>query len=196
MKILIRASNFRAPFGGGDQGAVAYGLQGTGGTARPVATEGAEARGGQGTTGSVQLQLVARVGQDTSGRAGARIRAIARQDTAGFAQALTQQALYAHDRHLVLAAHTDQTTSVEIPDYVAQLRLAGDWLKQANLTGGRIRNANCWDLIFEDLLGARLDHEIESYDGVNGVLFFNIRLPSWNPLQQYRFRVRYGADIA
>lgn len=39
---------------------------------------------------------------------------------------------------------------------------------QAN--GGKVQNANGYDIIFADQAGVELDHEIESYDGVNGTI--------------------------
>jgi hypothetical protein len=197
MRLLIRASNFRAPIIPGGGSAFAYGLQETSGFARPSAAEGSEARGSQGTTGRAQFLLAARAGQGTTGRASPRFRANGRQDTGGFAQATAGSTFYAFDRHMVLAAHPDLTAST-LTNYVAQLRLEGTWLKQV-ANGGRIRNVDAFDLIFEDMTvptaPARLDHENEEYDGVNGILFANIRIPSWVTSQRFIFRARYSADI-
>ena len=103
---------------------------------------------------------------------------------------------YAYSRTLVVERQNDLTAGT-IANHVLRFSLTDTWLKQSNLTGGRIRSVNAYDLIFETLASARLDHEIEAYDGTAGVAYFAVRVPSWafavDP--PFRFRVRYGATL-
>ncbi len=128
------------------------------------------------------------------GYASASFRAIGRDGDRGSAVP-TPAIAYAYAHTLVIERMNDLAAQT-IANHVAQLYLIDTWLKQSNLTGGRIRNANCYDLIFETTASVRLDHEIAAYDGTAGRLDFALRLPSWAlAADQFIFRVRYGATL-
>lgn len=60
-------------------------------------------------------------------------------------------------------------------------------------SGGKVQNANGYDIRFESEDGAKLSHHIRSYDGATGTLDFNIRIPSWSPGDEsYPIRMFYG----
>jgi len=44
--------------------------------------------------------------------------------------------------------------------------------------GGKVNNANGYDIIFVSTDGIKLDHEIESYDGVNGTIAMWVKVPT------------------
>jgi hypothetical protein len=130
------------------------------------------------------------------GRASARFGARGTDNDRGQATASSAIA-YAWQRTMILERHDDLSANV-MADYPYRFTLTGTWLKQSNLTGGRIQNANAYDLIFETTAATpvRLDHEIDSYDGTAGTIYVAVRIPSWNrTVDQYRFRMRYGATL-
>jgi hypothetical protein len=106
---------------------------------------------------------------------------------------------YAYSRYLAAERMNDPfivTAGETLTNHVLRLNITDTWLKQSNLTGGRIRNANCYDLIFMTTADVPLDHEIEAYDGTAGRLDFALRAPSWKPAtDQFIFIARYGADL-
>lgn len=191
MRIRIRSSDLRAPPTDPALSGAAFGRQDTTGFARGVAPDGGEARGVQDTTGVAQPLLVRRGVQDTTGRASARVLAFGRQDTTGFAQAGGTNA-GEFTSSLVLAANDDLPTATP-SNYVLELHLTGDFLKQV-ANGGRIADPNANDLFVESVDGLlSLDHQIDFYDGENGVVDICIRLsPDWPTNTQYPFRLRYG----
>jgi hypothetical protein len=103
---------------------------------------------------------------------------------------------YAYTRTIVVERMNNDLAAATPANYVLSLALTATWLKQSNLTGGRIRHASAYDLIFETEASVRLDHEIDAYDGTAGRGDFRIRLPSWAvTTDQFILRVRYGADL-
>lgn len=195
MRLLVRASTVRSPSLSPPQPRIyGIGLQGTSGRATAAALGGGEALGYQGTAGSAQALMVRSGEQGTSGSAKPFIRAFGRQGTAGFTTA-DGQIVYAYDRALVDERHEDLTAST-IANYVQRFRLQGDWLK-STANGGRIRHASAFDLIFETIAtpAVRLNHEIESYDGTAGELWAVVRVPSWVTTDQFKWRVKLGADL-
>lgn len=190
MRIRIR-SGYRAPFDDSEPGSIASGVQDTRGFARAAAPDGAEARGVQDTQGSAQPLLVRPGVQDTSGRAAPQIAVRGVQDTTGRATAgsAVVSAVFVYD--YVLAPH-DDLTATTITNYVARLHFTGDQFKQAPT--GRVTNPDGWDIIVQTAGGAaNLDHEIEFYDGTNGVLDLNFRIPSYATGTAYPFRLKIGS---
>lgn len=190
MRIRIR-SGYRAPFDDSEPGSIAYGARDRTGSARAAAPDGAEARGVRDRRGSAQHLLV-RVGlRDREGRASAQTGARGVRDRTGRATAssATVSGVYVYD--YVLAPH-DDLTAVTITDYVARLHFTGDQFKQAPT--GRVTNPDGWDIIVQTAGGAaNLDHEIEFYDGTNGVLDLNFRIPSYATGTAYPFRLKIGS---
>jgi len=200
MRILVRASTIRAPVLTPPSSRVyAYSREAEGDIASAADVDGglsALSREGEATRGTV-LYFLSDVEGETS-RAAARISVLDREGEAGFAApgggGPSQYAFY---RTEIVASQSDLAAGAFV-DHVVRGSWQGDWLKQSNLTGGRIRHASCYDLIFEtlDAVPVRLDHEIESYNGTTGTLQYALRLPSWDPqTAQFRARIRYGAAL-
>lgn len=139
--------------------------------------------------------LVQRGTDSDRGRAAPGFRARGTDGDTGRATASTGGVVYAYSRTLVVERQNDLTAETTT-NYVLQLQLTDAWLKQSSLTGGRIRHVSAYDLVFETTAAARLDHEIEAYDGTAGTGIFAILMPSWAlAVNQFIFRVRYGADL-
>lgn len=195
MRLLVRASTIRAPTLNPPRPRIfGIGLDRDTARATAAAVTGNEARGQDADTASAQ-PLLARVAYDADrARAIPLIRGIGRDSdrataTPGVAVNYVYNQTFILERHEDLAAAT-------FTDYPARIRLSGAWLKQSNLTGGRIRSASAYDVIFDLPDGTRLDHEIESYDGTAGEMWVAIREPSWAAASaQFIFRVRYGASL-
>lgn len=200
MRLLVRASTIRAPTTKPPESKIYFfGRQSTSGYVTFVSADGEmRAVGRQGTSGAFAFDVALDGRQGTRGSVRFGIQFLGRQDTAGRATFVATQAVgYASNRILVMERQADLATGT-FTNSVLRGRIETTWLKQSNLTGGRIRHAQCFDLIFETLATppVRLDHEIESYDGTNGVLQVAIRAPSWvAKTDQFRLRVRYGADL-
>lgn len=200
MRLLIRASTVRAPTLTPPAAKVYYyGRQGTRGYCSLVTSDGEmRATGQQGTTGRCTFAVWRTATQGTAGRCTFRIQFLGSQGTQGRCTFTSAPSFtgYAYNRNVVVERQTDLAGGA-FPNHVLRGRLSGTWLKQAAL-GGRIQNANCYDLIFEtlDATPVRLDHEIETYDGTVGTLDFALRLPSWvAATDQFRCRIRYGAAL-
>jgi hypothetical protein len=200
MRLLVRASTIRAPTTAPPEPKVYFlGRQGTSGRISFVLSGGElRAVGSQGTGGRFAFQVAQNGRQGTRGSIRFGIQFLAEQGTAGRVTFQATQAVgYAFNRIIVVERQADLASGT-FTNAVLRSQITATWLKQSNLTGGRIRHAQCYDLIFEtlDATPVRLDHEIESYDGTNGVLQVAIRIPSWvAQTDQYRFRARYGADL-
>jgi hypothetical protein len=200
MRLLVRASTIRAPTTTPPQPKIYFfGRQGTNGAATFVTSDGeVRAVGRQGTTGSFAFAIAGAGSQGTRGYVRFGIQFLGEQNTAARVTfTATVVVGYAYNRIEVIERQADLAAGT-FTNHVLRGRLEGNWLKQSSLTGGRIRHPSCYDLIFEtlDATPVRLDHEIESYDGTNGVLQYALRIPSWVPqTAQYRLRIRYGADL-
>ena len=200
MRLLVRASTIRAPTTAPPEPKIYFfGQQIT--TARcSFDTDGSAVRatGQQLTDAECTFSVWQAATQLTVARARFRIDFLAEQiATARCTFVATGAIGYAYNRILVMERQADLASGA-FPNSVLRGRIQADWLKQSNLSGGRIRHAQCYDLIFEtlDATPVRLNHEIESYDGTNGALQFAMRIPSWTAqTTQYRFRARYGADL-
>jgi hypothetical protein len=133
-------------------------------------------------------------GQDRDrGYAVPAIRALGRDGDTGRA---TWQGVIAYAYTRTIVVERMDLAAATSANYVLSLALTDTWLKQSNLTGGRIRHDSAYDLIFETESSVRLDHEIDAYDGTAGRGDFRIRLPSWAvTTDQFILRVRYGADL-
>jgi hypothetical protein len=153
----------------------------------------------RGTDNDVGYATVRRVypGTDNDrGRASARFGAKGADNDRGQATASSAIA-YEWQRTIGIERHTD-VAAATVANYPYRFTLTGNWLKQVALTGGRIRNANAYDLIVETTAATpvRLDHEIDSYDGTNGVIYLAVRIPSWAwTADQARIRLRFGATL-
>ena len=201
MRLFVRASTIRAPTVTPPAAKVYfYGRQGTGGSATFVTSDGVlRAAGRQGTSGRFAFYVPLNGRQGTAGRSAFRIQFLGSQGTVGRSTFTIGSPFtgYAYNRIEVVERQADLTAGA-FTNHVLRSRLSGTWLKQAALTGGRIRSALCYDLIFEtlDTVPVRLDHEIEAYDGTAGTLDFALRLPSWvAATDQFRCRIRYGAAL-
>lgn len=200
MRLLVRASTIRAPTTAPPEPRIYFfGRQGTSGRVSFVLSDGeVRGTGQQGTGGSFTFNVGLNGEQGTRAYVRFGIQFLGEQGTAGRVTFTATAAVgYAYNRILVMERQSDLASGA-FPNSVLRGRIAATWLKQVALTGGRIRHAQCYDLIFEtlDATPVRLDHEIESYDGTNGVLQVAIRVPSWvAQTDQYRFRARYGADL-
>jgi hypothetical protein len=200
MRLLVRASTIRAPTTAPPEPKIYFiGRQGTSGRASFVLSDGeVRAVGSQGTGGSSAFSVAQNGTQGTRGYVRFGIQFLGEQNTAGRVTFQATAAVgYAHNRILVMERQADLASGA-FANHVLRGQITATWLKQSNLTGGRIRHPQCYDLIFEtlDATPVRLDHEIESYDGTNGVLQVAIRVLSWTAqTAQYLFRARYGADL-
>jgi hypothetical protein len=153
-------------------------------------------RGTDNDSGSATVRRVFPGTDNDRGRASARFGARGTDNDRGQATASNAIA-YEWQRTLIIERQADVGADT-MADYPFRFTLTGAWLKQANLTGGRIRNANALDLIVETTAATpvRLDHEIDSYDGTNGIIYLTVRIPSWNrTVDQVRIRLRYGATL-
>lgn len=200
MRLLVRASTIRAPTTSEPESKIYFfGRQGTNGSVTLVTSDGElRAVGRQGTGGSFAFSVGLGNGQGTRGSIRFGITFLGRQGTAGRVTFSATLAIgYAYNRIEVIERQADLASGA-FANHVLRGRLEGTWLKQSSLTGGRIRHPQAYDLIFEtlDTVPVGLDHEIESYDGTNGVLQYALRLPSWTAqTDQFRCRIRYGADL-
>jgi hypothetical protein len=199
MRLFVRASTVRAPAQPGTPKIYAIGRQGSRSTSTPtVAGDAIRAVGQQGSNSTTRASVLRTATQGSVSRSRPFVLALATQGSTSRSTPSTGGAVgYAYNRIHVIERHAD-LTAAPLANHVVRGSISGVWLKQVGLTGGRIANANCWDLIFEtlDATPVRLDHEIESYDGTNGVLQFALRLPSWAAAtDQFRARIRYGATL-
>lgn len=200
MRLLVRASTIRAPTTAPPEPKIYFfGRQSTSGGVTFVTSDGEmRAVGRQGTGGSFAFSIGLGNGQGTRGSIRFGIAFLGEQDTAGRVTFTATAAVgYAYNRIEVVERQADLASGA-FANHVVRSRLEGTWLKQSSLTGGRIRHPQAYDLIFEtlDATPVRLDHEIESYDGTNGVLQYALRIPSWvAQTDQFRCRIRYGADL-
>lgn len=200
MRLLVRASTIRAPTTAPPEPKVYHFGQQTTRSYCSFVTDGSAMRatGRQLTDSGCTFSVWQSTTQRTVSRARFRIEFLAEQLTIARCTFVATAAIgYAYNRILVMERQADLASGA-FPNSVLRGRIEAAWLKQSNLTGGRIRHAQCYDLIFEtlDATPVRLNHEIESYDGTNGVLQVAIRVPSWTAqTDQYRFRARYGADL-
>ena len=201
MRLLVRASTVRAPSITPPEPKIyQYGRQATRAYCSFVTSGGdMRATGQQGTSARCSFDVWPTTTQGTRGRCTFRIQHLASQGTIAHCTFTTGSPFtgYAYDRIELIARQDDLATGA-FANHVVRGRLSGAWLKQSSLTGGRIQNALCYDLIFEtvDTVPVRLDHEIEAYDGTAGTLQFALRLPSWTAkTDQFLCRIRYGAAL-
>ena len=201
MRLLVRASTVRAPSLTPPAPKIYfYGQQATAGSVTFVTSDGLiRAAGSQPTGGGFAFYVPLNGLQSTAGRVAFRILFQGSQDVIGHCTFTTGSPFtgYAYNRIEVVERQSDLTAGA-FANHVLRGRLSGTWLKQTSLSGGRIQNVNCYDLIFEtlDATPVRLDHEIEAYDGTAGTLDFALRLPSWvAATDQFRCRIRYGAAL-
>lgn len=200
MRLLIRASTIRAPTTAPPEPKIYFFSQQRTESRCSFVTDGSAVRavGQQLTDSECTFDVWRATTQRTVSRARFRIEFLAEQITTSRCTFVATAAIgYAYNRILVMERQADLASGA-FPNSVLRGRIQADWLKQSNLSGGRIRHAQCYDLIFEtlDATPVRLNHEIESYDGTNGALQFAMRIPSWTAqTTQYRFRARYGADL-
>ncbi|MBN1417238.1 MAG: DUF2341 domain-containing protein [Planctomycetes bacterium] len=71
---------------------------------------------------------------------------------------------------------------------------SGNWLKNTSQTGGRIKSPKGWDIIFRDADENTLYHEIEKYDGTNGILVAWVRIDSLSKASDTTIYIHYGND--
>jgi photosystem II stability/assembly factor-like uncharacterized protein len=83
-------------------------------------------------------------------------------------------------RKIITIDNTKVSGAAELSNFPVLISLTGDWLKTTTVdpTNGRIENDNGYDIVFYDGDGSTLlNHEIEEYDGVNGVLLAWVKIP-------------------
>lgn len=200
MRLLVRASTVRAPVITPPQPKIyALSSEGERDTVRAADPEGGIAAVDlEGEASSAILLYFNSDVEAEASRAGSLILARSLEGESDLAApSLTAPTGYAYNRIMVVERQADLATGT-FTNHVLRGQITATWLKQSNLSGGRIRHAQCYDLIFEtlDATLVRLDHEIESYDGTGGVLQFALRVPSWvAKTDQFRCRIRYGADL-
>lgn len=96
---------------------------------------------------------------------------------------------YSYRRRIVVPAQgSAQATAEEVVILITE---EAAWLKSVE-NGGKVALANGSDLRFEDILGGKLDHDLEHYDPALGKLTAWVRLPSWNLAQQMQLLLYYG----
>jgi hypothetical protein len=98
---------------------------------------------------------------------------------------------YSYARRLVLAGQPDLTTETVTNIPVLVRLTAQTWLETV-ANGGKVQSASGWDIRFETEAGAKLDHDIVSYDGAVGTLNAWVRIPSWASNANFRLMMYYG----
>ena len=81
--------------------------------------------------------------------------------------------------------------SANLSNFPLLVSETGDWLKN-NANGGKIENANGYDIIFRNSSGEQLKHEIEKYDGTNGVLIAWVKIPDLDYNDNTAIYMYYG----
>jgi len=81
--------------------------------------------------------------------------------------------------------------SEDLEDYPMLFTVTDPLLKTTG-SGGNVQHANGYDIVFTDNTGVRLDHEIETYDGVNGVFKAWVRIPSLSSSADTTILLYYG----
>jgi len=89
----------------------------------------------------------------------------------------------------------DNSGTLPSTGFPVLVSLSGNWLKTTatDPTNGRIENANGYDIIFRESDGTTpLDHEIENYDGTNGILVAWVRVDSLSKSSNTTIYMYYG----
>ena len=89
-----------------------------------------------------------------------------------------------------LPAYTDLANAT-ITDYVVRVHETGNYLKQA--PAGLITHPQAYDFFVQTAAGVNLDHFIEFYDGVNGIIDVAFRIPSYVTNSPYDYRFKLGS---
>ncbi|MEY5098551.1 MAG: hypothetical protein RJA36_1270, partial [Pseudomonadota bacterium] len=98
---------------------------------------------------------------------------------------------FAYERDFVLRALSELPAETLTDFVVLGYELAGAWLKTV-ANGGRIQHASAFDVLLLDAAGSPLDHNVVFYDGTNGVLRLDFRIPTLALGSDFRWRMRYG----
>jgi len=79
----------------------------------------------------------------------------------------------------------------DLTGFPVLVSLSGDWLKDTS-HGGHVALANGGDILFLATDYARLDHEVEAYNGTDGTLVAWVRIPSLSASVDTEIYILYG----
>jgi hypothetical protein len=83
---------------------------------------------------------------------------------------------YAYQKTITLN-HNKVSGGSDLTNFPVLINILGSQELKTTINGGHVQNASGYDIIFTDASYNKLDHQIESYDAVNGNLVAWVRIP-------------------
>ena len=100
---------------------------------------------------------------------------------------------YSYERDISID-HARVEGSSDLKNFPVMIRLTGeDFLKTP--PAGFVLNPNGWDIIFTDANYNKLDHQIESYDPINGDFLAWVRIPILSTSSNTVIKILYGNQL-
>ena len=81
--------------------------------------------------------------------------------------------------------------TADLTDFPALISLTSTLLETI-ANGGHVSNSNGWDIIFTDINGSKLDHQLENYNAVTGNYVAWVRIPLLSRSTTTTIRMYYG----